>query len=272
MKITIQDDFNLEKIMISGQCFRAKRMEDGRYSFVVGDKILHIAAANPTVEIGGEFEISCSKDEWDQTWKPYFDLANNYTAVIEQEKGKHPFTDKAMDFGRGLRILRQEPWETLVSFIISQRKSIPAIAKSIEALATNFGTLLSVDGEERYAFPKPQQLCEASTEQLNACGLGYRTPYVQDAARRVVTGQLDLSQIEACNTAELLEALQSVHGVGIKVANCTALFSYGRMECAPVDVWIAKAIDEEFDGTNPFPMFGANAGIIQQYIFYYMKH
>ena len=129
---------------------------------------------------------------------------------------------------------------------------------------------LQPGGNVLYAFPTAQALAAAGEQALRDCALGYRAPYVLAAAQAVAAGTLDLAALETLPDARLLEALMQQHGVGIKVANCVALFAYGRMECAPVDVWIQRVIDQHYAGQNPFPAYG-NAGILQQWMFYFAR-
>lgn len=266
MLIEILDDFDLEKIALSGQCFRVKRMQDDGYRFIFGDEVLYIR------EIGNHrFSVSCSLDAWRNTWSFYFDLNRSYNDIFEMECDKHQFIHEAMLYGRGLRILRQDPWEMLITFIISQRKNIPAISKSIEMLSSKFGHCIKTEYETLYSFPSPLEMSCATDEKLAECDLGYRTPYILDAIQRVLTGSLDLEALLDCNDEQLLETLQEVHGVGKKVANCVALFAYGRTACVPIDIWISRAIENDCEGKSPFNLFGKNAGIIQQYVFYYEK-
>lgn len=267
MKIEIVDDFDLEKIASCGQCFRAKMVVDGLFRFISGDHVIYIEETGEH-----EFSVSCTDDEWKTIWTPYFDLGRNYSSLYYEERDKHDFVHRAMDCGRGLRVLRQDPWEMLVTFIISQRKNIPAISKSVEALSEKYGHPIRTDHETIYSFPTPKELADVSAEELQACSLGYRVPYIVDAVQRVTSGSLDLDAIADYDDAELSNVLQTVHGVGRKVANCICLFGYGRMACVPVDVWISRAVEEDCCGEDPFVLFADNAGIIQQYIFYYMKN
>lgn len=263
--INIEDDFDLDKIMNSGQCFRVRKFDDNMFRFMTGDKILYIKRENDT-----EFLVSCDIDTWKNIWYPYFDLSRNYN----QLRGKtcnNDFVMKAMNCGSGLRVLHQDTWEMLITFIISQRKSIPAISRAVEELAHRFGKRMTTDYETLYLFPTPDELFAASEEELSACGLGYRTPYVKDAVSKVVSGEINMNAIGEYGDEELFDTLLTIHGVGKKVANCVCLFGYGRTSRAPVDVWIARAIETEFQGTDPFPQYGKDAGIIQQYIFYYQK-
>ena len=172
-----------------------------------------------------------------------------------------------MECGRGLRILRQDPWEMLICFIISQRKSIPAIRTAVENLCTRFGAPLAEGG---FAFPTAQALAAASDEALSGCGLGYRTKYVRDAAERVCDGRLDLAALAGRPTPEVQEALMAVFGVGIKVAQCVLLFGYHRLEAMPVDVWMDRVIQLEYKGKFP-PSYKKCAGVLQQYLFCYAR-
>lgn len=267
MLVSIQDDFDLKKISFSGQCFRVRRLEDDSYRFVTGKHVLYIRR-----EKKGQFSVSCDAAEWQKTWRPYFNLDRCYSEMFEQNRDKHLFVREAMMFGRGLRVLRQDPWEMLVSFIISQRKSIPAISKSVEMLAEKYGHPIDTPRETVFTFPTPKELKKASSDELKECGLGYRVRYVLDAIHKAAEGMLDMETLTSYNDALLLEALQQVDGVGKKVANCVALFGYGRSACAPVDVWISRAIKDGCGGESPFPLFEDNAGVIQQYIFYYEKY
>lgn len=189
-----------------------------------------------------------------------------------EKQEKDAFVQDAMECGRGLRVLHQDPWEMLVTFIISQRKNIPAISKAVELLAQKYGHVIPGEPEAVKSFPTPEELYRASETELRECGLGYRAAYVRDAARKVFSGELDLNVAAAYEDEKLFQELMKVHGVGKKVADCVCLFGYGRSSRAPVDVWIARAIQEECGGRNPFPAYGEDAGIIQQYIFYYEKH
>lgn len=261
--IQIDDDFDLQKIAESGQCFRVMRLPSGAYRFITGDHVLEIKPAG-----AGAFHISCDAAEWEEVWQPYFDFSRSYREIFDRERDKHPFIKEAMEAGAGLRVLRQDPWELLVTFIISQRKSIPAIARAVETLAARYGKPRG----DVHAFPTPEELGKATEKDLLDCGLGYRAKYVADAAGQVLSGRLDLAALQEASDEELLGRLMEVKGVGIKVASCVALFAYGRTGCVPVDVWIRRAIDEDCGGQSPFDLFGENAGIIQQYVFFFETH
>lgn len=277
--VHIEDDFDMEKIRTSGQCFRIGRLDDGSYRAIAGDKVLYLrkvgsASAGESdgsgANAGADWEVSCTPEEWGSFWSAYFDLGRDYSAIRAACEGRNAFVDEAMAYGRGLRILAQDPWEMLITFIVSQRKNMPAIASAVEQLAQRFGSPVETERGAVYAFPTPEQLAAASEDDLRACSLGYRAPYIAETTRQVLSGELDLRSLAEADDAALFEGLQKACGVGAKVANCVCLFGYGRTSQVPVDVWIARAIDEECGGVDPFAQFGEDAGIMQQYVFYYM--
>ena len=260
--------FDLAKIFDCGQCFRFERTDEreGTCSFegVAYDRYLYGSQTDSTVTV----RYSGKRD--DAFVFRYFDLETDYAAIARSFM-TDPVLARASKVARGIRILRQDAWEMLVTFIISQRKNIPAIQACVETLCTRYGApLLQPGGNVLYAFPTAQALAAAGEQALRDCTLGYRAPYVLAAAQAVAAGTLDLAALETLPDARLLEALMQQHGVGIKVANCVALFAYGRMECAPVDVWIQRVIDQHYAGQNPFPAYG-NAGILQQWMFYFAR-
>lgn len=160
----------------------------------------------------------------------------------------------------------------LITFIISQRKSIPAIRSAVEMLCEKAGTLCEEGGENFYTFPRPGELARLSEEDLRECSLGYRAPYIYQTVKRVCREKIHLSQWNSLPDETLIEKLLEFPGVGIKVANCTALFGFHRISRAPIDVWIERVIREHYGGRNPFVLYPETAGIMQQYMFYYIRN
>lgn len=259
MKITITDDFDLYKITYSGQCFRAKQIGEKTFSFIYQNHYLEITELS-----NNDYEISCSEDEWNNVWYDYFDLSTNYNKIRQSIPADDEYMLHAAEIGKGIRILKQDKFEALISFIISQRKSIPAIKTSVERLCTLYGK----DG----FFPTPTDMLNATAEELSTCGLGYRVSYIIDAVRMIALKEVNLEELDKLSDEELITMLKKFNGVGDKVANCVALFSYHRIGNAPIDTWIAKVIAEKYNGTNPFPSYGNVAGIMQQYVFYAAQH
>lgn len=280
MRIEITGVFNLDKIMKSGQCFRVSRSEDDTYRFITGKNILYIKRcaplnnvcnSSPVSSASSFYEVSCSSSVWNSIWVPYFDLNRDYDSISGRIPKSDKFSKKCEEYSRGIRILQQDYFEMLISFIISQRKSIPAISKSIELICERFGSPIITEKRTIYSFPRPIDLAKATIEELDECKLGYRSAYVKKAAEDVASGKMDMSAMTQLSDEDLFETLKSFYGVGDKVANCVALFAYSRTSLAPIDTWIKKVIETEYAGKNPFPAYGDIAGIIQQYIFYYAQ-
>lgn len=266
MNVTCADLIDLEKIIRSGQTFRATCGADGCCHFIHRGRLLHCRQLD-----GHTLAVDCSPTTWQRHWAPYFDLTRNYSALLQNLPAGDDFLRRAVTHGLGLRLLRQDPWEMLISFILSQRKSIPAIRTSIEALCALCGSPLRA-APMLHAFPTPRQIARASADTLARCGMGYRLPYVQAAAQRLLAEPQLLAQAEALPDEALDGCLQSFYGVGEKVANCIMLFGYGRTGRAPVDVWIQRIIAGPYGGRAPFANWGEAAGIYQQFLFFYALH
>ena len=228
------------------------------------------------------FDVDCDEKTWKGFWENYFDLGTNYADIrrdIENFATGKPYEKilrDATDFGKGIRILRQDPFEMLISFIISQRKNIPSIRSSVEKICERFGQPVICGRvgqlhEEIFLFPRVEDIAGATVEDLTGLGLSYRKPYIQEAVEKVASGAIDFEELGTFSDKDMTEELKIINGVGDKIANCVALFAYHRVDRAPVDVWIKRAIDEDFGGENIFETFGANAGILQQYVFYHKR-
>jgi N-glycosylase/DNA lyase len=213
-------------------------------------------------------------------WESYLDLKRDYGKIKRVLTARDEAMARAVAHGAGIRILRQEPWEALVSFILSQNNHIPRIKGCIERLCENFGERIDcADGDTHFAFPDVAALAALSAEDLSPCGLGYRAKYVSKTARLVAEAG-GAAWLEALRDAPLAEAeasLLSLCGVGVKVAACVLLFGLGRTEGFPVDVWMARAaqelygVDAKDAAVDAAARFGPYAGFAQQYLFYYMR-
>ncbi len=270
MVIEIKDDFDLLKIADSGQCFRFNQCADG-YSVVAEDKYLFVKEISKSE---GKYEFECSKEDYENFWANYFDLDTDYSKVrglIDKEQDEYLYN--ASEFGKGIRILRQDPWEMLISFIISQRKNIPAIKASIEKICKVAGTKIATDkeGNDVFSFPEPDKLAALSMEQLSACSLGYRDKYVKQAAMDVASGAVKLEEWQKLTDEGLMEKLLGLFGVGVKVANCEILFGYHRLDAFPKDVWINKVLDARYPDGFLFDEYRPFNGIMQQYLFFYSR-
>lgn len=257
------NDFSIDAIAESGQCFRIVKKSENVWSAVAYGRQLDIEPIGD-----GEYRFGCSEQDFDEIWRSYFDLNTDYGMYRAVVLPDDEYLKTAIAFGSGIRMLRQEPWEMLISFIISQRKSVPAIRTSVERLSEHFGG--RIEGSDAYAFPKPEALAGASTEELQACGLGYRIEYVRNAALLTARGDLNLGELNKLETEELIAELMKLKGVGIKVASCVALFGYHRLDTVPVDVWMKRVIENVYHGELP-EEYRKYAGVLQQYMFNYAR-
>lgn len=264
--ITIQNpDFNIRKIAESGQCFRLKPDADGGYTLIAKGRVLHLR------DTPDGCQIDCTEAEFSALWRDYFDLDTDYAQIRAQADENDVFLQRACNYGAGIRMLRQDPWEMLVSFIISQRKNIPAIQFCIEAICSRYGEPMDGGAGTVYSFPSAQRLSELDEAHFLACSLGYRAKYVLSAARMVASGALDLDAIASLDDEALFSALLAVSGVGEKVSNCVMLFGYHRLSRFPRDVWINRIEAREYGGAFPLERYPETAGALQQYIFYYAR-
>lgn len=258
-------DFNIQKIADSGQCFHLNPNNKGGYTLVARGRVLHLK------ETDGGCLLDCTQAAFDELWRAYFDLDADYAAIRAQVDPDDAFLQRACEYGAGIRMLRQDPWEMLVSFIISQRKNIPAIQYCIEALCSRYGEPIESRGETYFTFPTAERLAALDEAHFLACSLGYRAKYVRSAARMIASGTLDLSAIASLDDDALYQALMTVSGVGEKVANCVMLFGYHRLNRFPRDVWINRIEAKEYGGAFPLERYPDISGALQQYIFYYAR-
>jgi N-glycosylase/DNA lyase len=258
-------DFNLKKIAESGQCFRMNPNAAGGYTLVALGRVLRLS------ETPLGCALDCTQAEFDALWRDYFDLERDYASLRASADPQDAFLNRACEYGRGIRMLRQDPWEMLITFILSQRKNIPAIRYCVEALCKRYGGTIEHTGESFFAFPSAERLAALDERCLLDCSLGYRAKYVSAAARLVASGALDLTKIANLTDDELMQALLSVPGVGEKVANCVLLFGYHRLGRFPRDVWINRIVENEYEGAFPLERYPGTAGALQQYMFYYAR-
>ena len=268
MIIKIDDDFDLLKIAESGQCFRFNRCEGG-YSVAAGNRHVFVK------ELGeGRYDFGCDEAEFEGFWRDYFDLDTCYGDIRKKiDKKRDEYLYNASEYGKGIRILKQDPWEMLISFIISQRKNIPAIKASIEKLCALAGEKID-EGPEFgaiYSFPTPKALAALSMEQLSGCSLGYRDKYVHQAAMDVASGAVNPDSWRSLSDEALMEELLKLYGVGVKVANCEILFGCHRLDAFPRDVWINRVLEMHYPEGFFFEDYTPYNGIMQQYLFFYSR-
>ena len=281
-------DFNIKQILECGQCFRWERITDTNYIIVAYRRVIEVIQEGDTVTI-----LNTNMKDFNEVWKNYFDLDVNYEEVKE-ELSKDELLKKSVEFGYGIRILNQDPFEMLISFIISARNSIPSIMKTIKKISERWGDKIEYRGNIYYAFPTPEQLREVTLEEIKDTGASFRSKYIIDTIAKVNSAieaknngtlneelqQFDLEYIKSLPVDECHKALQNFMGVGAKVADCIMLFSMGKHSAFPVDVWIKRAMihfylapDVSLNKIRVFgrEKFGELAGLAQQYLFYYAR-
>ncbi len=245
-----------------GQCFRFEQLNENEYSLIACGRRLNIRR----FENGWMF-LDIGRDEFLKSFATYFDLDRDYGAIIKSFDFDKTISRSA-EMGSGIRIFRQDPWETLISFIISQNNNIPRIKKIIESLCA----LLGEEKNGVYSFPSAERILQAGLEGIAPIKSGFRGKYIIDAAEKVYSGEIDLDYIAKCGYEEGLALLKKIKGVGDKVANCVLLFGFGYYEAFPIDVWVKRVIEKYYgDSFNP-ASFGQYAGIAQQYLFHYERN
>jgi len=247
-----------------GQCFRWNADERGDYWGVARGR-----AAKVIVEDDKVYIIT-SQEDYDSIWRDYLDMERDYESIRLGFDGGD-YLSRCAEFGAGIRILRQERWEALCSFIISQCNNIPRIKGIVEKLCRGWGERIEFEGREFYSFPSPETIAALEKEDLAPIRSGYRAEYIVTAAKAIVSGELDLDALAAADASTALRGLLSIKGVGVKVANCALLFGLGHMEAFPIDVWMKRALKEHFAPDFDPKSLGNYAGLAQQYIFYYAR-
>ena len=269
MIISISDDFDLDRIADSGQCFRWNKTGSSSYRIIAGEACLDITHLQED-----RYELSCTKAAFEGFWQDYFDLREDYRSIRERiEPAQDPFLWQAMEHEKGIRILRQDPWEMLITFIISQNKNIPAIRRSVELLAESCGRkLVDQEGQSYYGFPSPAAVAALSEKELSDCKMGYRCKYIHAAAEAVLEGSIDLESLKAAEEKDAITALTGLFGVGVKVANCVSLFGLHHIDAFPIDVWMKRILAEQYPEGYPFDRYSPYNGIYQQYMFAWYRH
>lgn len=252
-------NFDIRQTFFCGQCFRWQEDENGFFTGIVGEKSLSLSQSGDEITLHG---VSKSDIPF---WEDYFDLSTDYSAYIKT-LSQDPVLKAACAAAPGIRILRQEPFETLISFIISQNNNIPRIAGIIGRLCESFGEKL--DGG--YSFPTAKRLCGVTEEELAPLRAGFRAKYIVDAVNKVNSGETDFSLIGELPTAEARELLKRIKGVGDKVADCVLLFAFHKLDAFPKDVWVKRVMARFYPDGLPECTKGIE-GVAQQYLFDYIR-
>lgn len=272
--------FNPKHIFDCGQCFRWNENEDGSYTGVFKDNVLNVRETDEKIVFsgicGGNIKDIC---------RDYFDLDTDYEAIKKVLANVDDNVKESIKYGEGIRILKQDLWETIISFIISANNNIPRIKKIIERISAKYGKPICLNGNTYYTFPTVEELSKASVQDLRDLGLGFRDKRVHDTTQLILNKEVDLNKLqEITDSDKLREELNKLPGVGDKVADCIMLFSMKRFDVFPVDVWVRrvmnelyiksedeKKIDKKQIRSLAEKKYGNLAGIAQQYLFYWKR-
>lgn len=275
-----QESFELKDIFECGQCFRWNENEDGSYTGVINKGVLNVEKQSEKIIFTGMLN-----EDIKEVVRFYFDLDRNYNEIKMQLSNIDKYLKTSVEYGKGIRILNQDLWETIISFIISANNNIPRIKGIIERISKKYGTEIEWNGERYYTFPTPEQLGKATVEDLRSLGTGFRDVRIYETTRKVLNGEFDLYEIEKADTLTSREELLTLSGVGPKVADCILLFStLKRFDVFPIDVWVRRVMNELYiknEDENKVSKkeimkiaeqkFGILEGLAQQYLFYWKR-
>ncbi|APH20371.1 DNA-3-methyladenine glycosylase family protein [Clostridium botulinum] len=284
--IVIKDvrNFELAHIFECGQCFRWYKTEEGSYIGVAYGKVIEVEKANNDVILH-----NATEDDFKNIWAEYFDLYRDYSE-IKNILSKDEILAKSVEFGHGIRLLKQDSFEIIVSFIISANNRIPMIKKAIKNISERWGDPIEYKGNIYYSFPTVEQLKDATEDELKACSVGFRAKYIKDTVNKIYQNSIeeceqyekeyDMLWIKNQQDDICHKVLQNYSGIGAKVADCVMLFSMEKYSAFPVDVWVKRAMqyfylapDVSLKKIRDFgrEKFGELSGFAQQYLFYYAR-
>lgn len=274
-QIPLPPFFQLNQIFNCGQCFRFEPHPNATADRCIWHGVAH--GRYLCIEQTKDSLIfePCSEEDFLKIWQPFFGLCDDYDVIrqsIDKHFNGHPIMRRAMEHGSGIRILRQDPHEALISFIISQNNNIPRIKKIISTLCADYGSPILYKGNTFFGFPSAKALEDAGIDALYERKTGFRAKYIYDAAKKENSGDIDLHAIGSLPSDDALCRLKTIMGVGDKVANCVLLYGLSHFDAFPIDVWIKKVIAKYFPEGLDISSLGPWAGIAQQYLFYFEKY
>lgn len=264
------ENFNVDQICESGQCFRMKKLSNGDTEVIASGKYLTVS------QNGSDVCFHCSEEDYENIWKKYFDIdtETDYGKIISSIDKEDLYLNNAATYGGGIRILNQDLFEMIISFIISQRNNIKRIRSCIAKLCEKYGEkkiYINELSEEitYYDFPTVEVLANADINDLRALGVGYRDEYIKRAASDILNGNISLEEIATMPFDKAREELLRLYGVGNKVADCILLFALHHTDAFPMDTHIISIVNNEYNGRFPFEKYKGYAGVLQQYMFFY---
>ena len=270
------EDFDAKHIFECGQCFRWNKEEDGSYTGVAFGRVLNVKSDFENKKV---WILNTNLEDFKRIWFDYFDLGRDYQ-YIKDVLSTDTIMKEAIEHGKGIRILRQDPWETLISYIISANNRISMISRSVDLLSENFGGSIKYDGKIYFSFPSVDEIFGAEVCDLEKSKAGFRCKYIKKAIDMVKCSEINLNSIAKMDTDQARKELMKIPGVGPKVADCILLFSMQKYETYPVDVWVKRVTEHFYLGEDTKmkdihnfarEKFGVLAGFAQEYLFYYAR-
>lgn len=276
-----QNSFNLVHIFECGQCFRWNKQEDGSYIGVIKDAVVKVQKENDSIIFSGKSNNS----DFKTLIREYFDLDTDYLEYKDKLSQIDIYLKESIEFGNGIRILRQDLWECIISFIISANNNIPRIKKIIDKISQNYGEKIEFEGKTYYTFPSPESLSKATVQDLRNMGAGFRDKRIYNTTKMILNKEVDLDKLKNLNNTDLMrDELLKLDGVGPKVADCILLFSLKRLDVFPIDVWVRRVMNELYIHNENEEKVNKNelqalakekflglSGIAQQYLFYWKR-
>lgn len=269
------DYFNLKYTLECGQCFRWKKIDE-YYVGVIKDRVLKIRQSENKLYVR-----SNNYNELEKVVRDYFELNKDYKEIENRISKVDEYVKKAVNNTSGLRHIKQDFFETIISYIISANNNIPRISKSVNEISKRYGKEIELDGEKYYLFPTPEELIDVTIDEYRECGVGFRDKYIYNTVKKINNGEINLEEMQKMNTKDLRNLLLTFMGIGPKVADCILLFSCSRQEVFPIDVWVERVMKRlYFDNKEVSKKeilkyadenFGKDAGIIQQHLFYNIR-
>ncbi len=254
--------FSLKNTLDCGQCFRWEEQVDGSYLGIVKNSVVKASQTGNILKLEGLSQNSINKEDWQE----YFGFDTDYVA-IESKLKSDDLLARAYKLSPGIRILKQDPWEALISFIISQNNNIPRIKKIIKSLCQVAGQEI-ISGV--FKFPTPQQILNLSDEKLESIKSGFRAKYIKNAAELMMNGTVNLKELAAKLNDEALDELMQIKGVGVKVGSCVLIYGFNKLNVVPVDVWVKRGIDKYFKNGWPEEVKGLE-GVAAQYLYNFVR-
>lgn len=274
IKIKIEKPFKLEDTITCGQIFRFFKMEDGSFDVILKDRVINVYEKNNYLYVS-----SNNEDDLKSVVMNYFDLDNDYSKINEYLLKQDKKLDDAINFSKGLMMIKQDPFETIMEYIISANNSVPSIASALNNIALKYGKKVMFNDKEYYLFPQYKALKDVKESDLRECKVGFRDKYLKAMIDKLNNNELDLDSFYNMDTKEALDKLMENIGIGPKVASCILLFAYQKYDVFPVDTWVKKVMKKEYniEGEKNIRAFasityGKYSGIAIQYLFNYGRN